>query len=212
MFPTLHGDRNLNPLPAVSNPAVSTDARQVRSRRALNAALLGLLQEKPFEQITIREISTRAEIGYATFFRHYPAKEALLSDIASTEIAALLEMTMPLFRTVDSLASCVALCRWVAERRILWCALLTGGASATLRVEFIRQARELARHSPEPAGWLPPDLAVVHGTGGTIDLLAWWLNQNEEFPPERMAALLDRLLIAPLVGGAAQIQGRMAQA
>ena len=55
------------------------DARQVRSRHALHQALLALLEEKPFDQITVREISARAGTGYATFFRHYPTKEALLS-------------------------------------------------------------------------------------------------------------------------------------
>ena len=60
-----------------------TDARQVRSRSALAAALLELLEERPFDQLTIREITARAGTGYATFFRHYPDKEALLHDVAA---------------------------------------------------------------------------------------------------------------------------------
>ena len=59
------------------------DARQVRSRRALSGALLALLEDKPFDQLTIREISAKAGTGYATFFRHFPDKEALLGDVAS---------------------------------------------------------------------------------------------------------------------------------
>ena len=62
-----------------------TDARQVRSRNALTGALLALIEEKPFDQLTIREITGRAGTGYATFFRHYPTKEALLADVASGE-------------------------------------------------------------------------------------------------------------------------------
>ncbi|AXB75674.1 hypothetical protein [Novosphingobium sp. P6W] len=37
-----------------------TDARQMRSRNALTDALLTLLEEKSFEQLTIREITARA--------------------------------------------------------------------------------------------------------------------------------------------------------
>ncbi len=183
------------------------DARLVRSRKALNAALLGLLEKKPFDQITIREITACAKTGYATFFRHYHAKEALLSDIASAQIAELLGMTMPIMQATDSLHSCRALCAYVAERRVLWSALLTGGAAATLREEFIRQARELARRAPAPQGWLPADLAVVHGTGGTVDLLAWWLAHDAAFSSDRIAEILNRLIIAPLVGEQGLISG-----
>ena len=176
------------------------DARLVRSRKALNAALLALLEEKPFDQITIREITARAGTGYATFFRHYPAKEALLSNIASAEIAELLGMTIPILFDSDSHASTLALCRFVAKHRSLWAALLTGGASATVREEFIRQARDWAERAPRPEGWLPADLAVVHGSGGTIDVLAWWLGRGEALNAEQIAGILNRLVIAPLVG------------
>lgn len=178
-----------------------TDARQLRSRKALTGAMLELLEEKPFDQVTIREISARAGTGYATFFRHYPTKEALLADIAAEEIADLLAMTVPLLYDVNSLESTKALCRNVAGQRKLWAALLTGGASSTVREEFIRQARELARDAVRPESWLPADLGVVYGTGGTIDLLAWWLSQDEdEYSPEEIASILNRLIINPLVG------------
>lgn len=176
-----------------------TDARQVRSRAALTGALLSLLEEKPFDQITIREISARAGTGYATFFRHYPTKEALLADVASQEIASLLAMTIPVLDAESSAESTLALCRHVGEHRKLWSALLTGGAAGILREEFIAQARAHAATLPRPEGWLPADLAVVHGAGSTLDLLAWWL-AHEEHGADEIAGILDRLIIAPLVG------------
>ncbi|MDE8650935.1 TetR/AcrR family transcriptional regulator [Novosphingobium album (ex Liu et al. 2023)] len=177
-----------------------TDARQVRSRNALADALLALLEEKPFDQLTIREITARAGTGYATFFRHYPTKEALLGDVASEEIAHLLAMTVPILDQVDSFQSTLALCAYVAEHGKLWSALLTGGAAGIVRAEFIRQARGLAQAVQMRRDWLPPDLGVVHGTGATIDVLAWWLDQAPDTPAEEIAAILHRLVIAPLVG------------
>ena len=59
----------------------------MRTRRTLLDALLRLIEARPFDQITIREIAGEAGIGYATFFRHYPSKDALLQDLASGEIA-----------------------------------------------------------------------------------------------------------------------------
>ncbi|MEJ5977846.1 TetR/AcrR family transcriptional regulator [Novosphingobium sp. PS1R-30] len=178
-----------------------SDARQVRSRNALTGALLELLEEKPFDQLTIREISARAGTGYATFFRHYPTKEALLSDVASEEIADLLARTLPVLYDSNSFESTRALCGHVAEHRNLWAALLTGGAAGIVREEFIRQARQLPRDMVERKSWLPADLGVVYGTGGTIDLLAWWLSQDEAYSPEEIAAILNRLIIAPLISG-----------
>lgn len=179
--------------------ATVTDARQLRSRAALTSALFSLLDERPFDQLTIREIAARAGIGYATFFRHFQTKEALLADLASAEIAGLLAMTMPVLTAANSLASTQALCAHVAAHRKLWTALLSGGAAGIVREEFIRQARNLPRPS-QGIDWLPADLGVVYGTGGTFDLLAWWLSSGEEFSADEIAVILHRLIIAPLVG------------
>lgn len=178
-----------------------SDARQVRSRGALTGALLALLEEKPFDQLTIREISGRAGTGYATFFRHYPTKEALLGDVASEEIADLLARTLPVLDSVNSYESTKALCAHVEKHRKLWAALLTGGAASIVRDEFIRQARELPDAiSGNHNSWLPADLGVVYGTGATFDLLAWWLSQPVDYPSDEIAGILHRLIIAPLIG------------
>jgi AcrR family transcriptional regulator len=178
--------------------AEPTDARQVRSRKALNDTLLALLEEKPFDQLTIREISGRAGIGYATFFRHYETKEALLGDVASEEIAGLLAMTLPILDETNSYESTRVLCSYVGEHRKLWSALLAGGAAGIVRDEFIRQAR-LLPYASRNKGWLPVDLGVVHGTGAMIDGLAWWLTVGTSISTEEIAGILHRLVIAPLV-------------
>ncbi|HUD29181.1 MAG TPA: helix-turn-helix domain-containing protein [Novosphingobium sp.] len=192
-----------------------TDARQVRSRNALTSALLALLEEKPFDQLTIREITARAGTGYATFFRHYPTKEALLADVASAEIADLLERTIPILYAANSYESTLALCTHVSEHALLWSALLNGGAAALVRDEFIRQARGLVDGAVSSNSWLPSDLGVVHGTGSTFDILAWWLSQDGEVPtpihsPEDIATILHRLVIAPVIGD--RVERRPAEA
>jgi AcrR family transcriptional regulator len=158
-----------------------------------------LLEEMPFDRVTIREVTARAGTGYATFFRHYASKEALLGDIAADEIADLLGRATPMLFDASSAESSRTLCDHVAAHRTLWSALLTGGAAAIVRAEFIRQAREMAAAMPQAESWLPADLAVVHGAGATLDLLAWWLQHGEGHSPARIADILDRLVIAPLI-------------
>lgn len=173
----------------------------LRTRAALCGTLLALLQEKPFDQVTVREITRKASVGYATFFRHYPDKEALLNDLAADEISELIEKTLPILFATDSLAACRQCCAYVKERHKLWSALLTGGAAATVREEFIRQAQQIPAARAQPDTWLPAELRILYATGGTIDVLAWWLMQDKPLPVERIAEILDRLVISPTLAG-----------
>jgi len=158
-----------------------------------------LLEQKPYDQITIREIARDAGIGYATFFRHYPTKEALLNDLAADQIRELLTLAFPILYEADSHAAAVVLCTYVAERRVLWSALLTGGAAGMMREEFVRQARQIAAGWPAADMWLPTELAVIYGVAGTVEILAWWLQQGTDFPVDRIAGILDRLVITPVL-------------
>jgi AcrR family transcriptional regulator len=169
----------------------------VRSRAALSRALLELLEHKAFDQITIREITARAGIGYATFFRHYPGKETLLDELGSEQIRQLLSLSVPALYETDSRRSCLALCDYVAEHRQLWTALLTGGAAGITREAFLRAAKQLPVDEKALEGWLPADLRVIYGTTATVEVLAWWLQKHAEFAPEQVAEILDRLVVSP---------------
>ena len=185
---------------------VPQDARQVRSRKALCGALLDLLQETAFDQITIREISARAGTGYATFFRHYPTKEALLGDVAAEEICTLMSMTASMMSGPDRFRSILDLCNYVDAHRKLWSALLTGGAASIVRDEMLRQTSQLADERQCPV-WLPPELAHRVGVSSAIDVLVWWLEQKEHYSPDQVAIILDRLVIGPIVDKLVAVPG-----
>lgn len=173
----------------------------VRTRAALRSTLLAMLEEKPFDHVTIREITQKAKVGYATFFRHYPDKDSLLNDLAAGQISELLEKTVPILFSTDSRAATLALCTYVRAHDKLWAALLTGGASGTVREEFIRQAKKIAVGQPNPDTWLPGDLRIVYSVGGAIDVLAWWLQQRPLLPIPKIAEILDRLVVTPTLEG-----------
>lgn len=179
--------------------STATDARVVQTREALRNALLELLDVKSLEQITIREIAAEAGVGYTTFFRHHPTKEALLNDIAADEIRQLIELSVNVLDTTDIKAATLTLCRYVAEHRELWSTLLTGGAASTLREEFIRLSQEVAAARGEWSDWLPTDVGVILVSSGTIELLAWWLKQADPIPVEQLATIYERLVVSPVV-------------
>lgn len=180
----------------------AVDPRVERSRTALRAALLELLEEHSYAQITIRDVCARAGAGYATYFRHYPDKAALLNDLAATGIAELLGHAVPVLYSADARTACIALCRYVDERRQLWTALLTGGAASILREEFVRQAQRVAskrKRRSRPGSRLPADLAVVFGVTGVIEVLSWWLQHRDERTVEELADLLESLVVGPIL-------------
>ena len=55
--------------------STATDARVHQTRAAIRKAFLHLLDQKPLEQITVREITSAAGIGYTTFFVTIPARK-----------------------------------------------------------------------------------------------------------------------------------------
>jgi AcrR family transcriptional regulator len=175
------------------------DPRAVRSREALRSAFLELLETKALDQITIQEITDRAGVGYVTFFRHHGTKELLLSEIAADQIRRLVELTLPVLDAVDSRAASVALCSYVNEHRALWTTLLTGGAAAVLREEYIRVSAEVARGRAKPDAWLPPDIAGILFVTSTLELLTWWLRQKRPIPIERVAEMHDRVITSPVI-------------
>jgi AcrR family transcriptional regulator len=182
------------------------DARAVRSRAALRAMLVSLLEEKPFEQVTIREITGRAKIGYATFFRHFPSKEALLNDLAADQISGLTAVTLPMLHNADTRSTSRALFTYVWEHRKIWSALLTGGAAGTVKSEFVRQMRQLAAEQGQFESWLPGDLRVAFAVASTLEILAWWLEQSESVGIEQMADILDRLVVTPALADAPRFE------
>ncbi len=176
---------------------VPGDVRAARSRTALRNTLISLLEQKPFEQVTIREIASKAKIGYATFFRHYPSKEALLNDLAAGQISGLTEVVLPLLHSADLKLTSRAMFEYVWAHKTLWTALLTGGAAGTVKTEFIRQMRQLAADEKPVDSWPPSDLRVAFSVAATLEILSWWLEQKEPASIEQMAETLDRLVLQP---------------
>ncbi|GAA2993397.1 TetR family transcriptional regulator [Kitasatospora sp. NPDC006786] len=54
------------------------DRKKARTRDSIRSAALDLFEEQGYERTTVDQICRRADVAHRTFFRYYPAKEALL--------------------------------------------------------------------------------------------------------------------------------------
>jgi len=184
--------------------SVNNDPRAVRSRQALLEALLKLLEVKPLDQITIRDITAEAGVGYTTFFRHHPTKESLLNEVAADQIGYLINLSMPVMDAHDARAGSAALFSFVKAHRPMWTTLLTGGAAGTIRDEFLRQAREIAKARAPAGNPLKAEAGVHLLVSGTIELLSWWLRQSDPLSIEQISEIHDELVVSPIIAAVAK--------
>src|SRR6202046_2071052 len=95
----------------------TTDPRIVRSRRMLMEALVKLLTQKEFEDISIQEIADEATLNRATFYLHYPDKNALLQAMTDARFRDLIARRGVSFTNCDGALRAIALgvCDYLAE-------------------------------------------------------------------------------------------------
>jgi len=68
-----------------------TDPRIRRTRQMLQGALVNLLNRKHFTDISISDIAAQAGVNRATFYLHYPDKNALLQAMTEARFRELLD-------------------------------------------------------------------------------------------------------------------------
>src|ERR1700726_1803102 len=101
----------------LGNPAENTDPRVLRSRQMLMESLLRLLTRKEFDNISIQEIADEATLNRATFYLHYPDKNALLQAMTAARFRDLIERRAITFTDCHGALRAIALgvCDYLAE-------------------------------------------------------------------------------------------------
>jgi AcrR family transcriptional regulator len=153
-----------------------------------------------YDTISIRDITARADVGYATFFRHYADKEALLLDVLGNLIDAMQQM----LKQDESQYSVEIEGRLifvnVRENGQLFRVLLQGEGTQSIITQIERQAvYDILQRYPIPDDApIPAEIAAFHAVGGIISLIRWWLENDMPYSPERMGRIYADLVIRPL--------------
>ena len=107
-----------------------TDRRTLKTRKAICEALMGFLTEKELNKVTVQEISDKADINRATFYKHYldvydlydirvkfeKILEGLLQKIESEKIGTTIKDIKLSYQTSYRAQGCIAvLSRWIFE-------------------------------------------------------------------------------------------------
>ena len=174
------------------------DRRVKRTQQLLAKALIALTLEKGYDAVTIRDITERADIGYATFFRHYHHKDALLQDVSEVVLAELKNL-LPTAPDADAVAIGTTLFHYVQENSNIIRVLLSSRSSTSLVQYIIDIATQdvLNENTPSERSAVPIEIAAYHLVNSSIALIQWWLEHEMPYSPERMGIIFHELIIQP---------------
>jgi AcrR family transcriptional regulator len=175
------------------------DRRVKRTQNLLVKALIALSLEKGYEAVTIRDITERADIGYATFFRHYHDKDALLHDVLDVVLAELIGLLPPSTQDSDPIATGTLIFSYVQQHNEIIRVLLSSRGSSSLLHHMIETGTQsvLSHNTPEEDSTVPPEIAAYHAVTSTIALIQWWLEHDMPYSPERMGTIYHELIARP---------------
>jgi len=193
------------------------DRRIQRTRLSLRAALLGLLKQKNYDDISIEEITEHANVGRATFYLHYKDKEDLLleefSEMANEKAQTLSEIPFSAWFPIldnpenepeksDSPLPLLMVFQHIKEHSDLYYILLKSSKSSRtferIRkistetiIKFV-QAKLIT--DPIPIFFkVPVDFFAAYFSGALLSTVDWWLEEGMHYTPEEITNMFRGL-------------------
>jgi AcrR family transcriptional regulator len=177
------------------NAAESTDPRILRSRRMLMEALVRLLIQKEFDDISIQEIAAEATLNRATFYLHYPDKNALLEAMTAARFSELIARRGLSFSNCDGALRAIALgvCDYLAES--------TGCPSQLAKMPLERSIIPVVEgmfrvgagnHAMRPG--VDPELLASAVAWAIFGAARRWYQTPDRIPAEEMAAKIEAMV------------------
>jgi AcrR family transcriptional regulator len=186
------------------------DRRTQRTRHQLGRALVGLVEEKRFNDITVQDVIDRADVGRSTFYTHFRDKEDLfrkdwerfldfLADQIKWENAGKGSF-MPIIFLFSHLQEAQTFYQGLVRSHRTESLMKSGTEHLSQRIEAALRRRVTHRTAvpiPVLANYLGNEMFV---------LLSWWLDQGMPYSPERMDEIFHGL-VNPSIQAALQIPG-----
>lgn len=173
------------------------DLRVQRTRRLLHEAFIALANQHGYSQITIREITQAAQVGYKTFFRHYESKEALLTAVVENAITQFQQAALPSHEPNAVGKNTLMALHLAKENRQMYQAILNSPAATLLIQPVMAVAYRDAQQFLGPTS-VPNTLIAHHFATSMLGFLNWWLENQANYSAEEMMGFVDQLLIQPL--------------
>jgi len=176
------------------------DQRVRRTRDRLGDALVELLLQKPFDDITVQDVLDRAGVSRSTFYTHYRDKNDLFLSDVEDFFESMATCLSKLGDKSERVAPVQELFAHIREMRPFYNALVESGRVHDVmelgQEHFARGIEQRFNEMPR-ARAIPRDRrgAIAHGLAGSLfALLGWWIQHQMPLPPEEMDKLFHRLV------------------
>ena len=193
-------------LPIQAPDAVeSTDPRILRSRRMLMDSLVRLLSKKEFEDISVQEIADEATLNRATFYLHYPDKNALLRAMTAERFSALIARRGLAFTNCDGALRAIVLgvCDYLAESTSCPGQLaktpIEGSIIPVIEGMFCKGA---CNHPRKPG--VDPELIASAAAWAIFGAARRWYQTPDRISAEDMAAKIEEMVKPLFLNASAQ--------
>src|ERR1700689_589293 len=179
---------------AIQSATETSDPRIVRSRRMLMEALVRLLIKKEFEDISVQEIADEATLNRATFYLHYPDRNALLQALTAARFRELIDRRGLSFSDCDGALRAIALgvCDYLAETTgcpgQLTKMPLEGSIIPVVEGIFREGA---GKHEIKPGA--DPELLATAAAWAIFGAARQWYLTPDRIPAEEMAAKIEAI-------------------
>lgn len=184
------------------------DRRRERTFKLLSAALLDLLKEHDYGNITIQDIVDKADVSRATFYLHFKDKDELLFK-SMERIYNELSANTPIV-TRDDFTNQTYKEEWhdardfehVAAHADFYRAMLGAHGSP----QFVRLVRAYLENvmremviapllPPDGQAHLPADFMAAFIAGAQIGVINWWLDNDLACSPHEMSQMLSAMCV-----------------
>jgi AcrR family transcriptional regulator len=188
------------------------DRRIRRTRGHLRDALIQLILEQGYDNITIQEITDTADLSRATFYLHYKDKDELLAISLEEMFDELVDSVKDLLlrrklELQDDNPPSLPVFEHVAEYADLYRSLLGDrGVSSVINrtLSYIariaeQQFRMLIKEGQEDDLPIPIEIAARHLAGALFSMVSWWLENDMPHTPEEMAQMFHVLTMPSML-------------
>ena len=191
---------------------INADLRVIRTKESIRHALVELINEKGFEAITVKDITTRAKINRGTFYAHYQDKfdlmtkceEEIMLDMSRItkqnfpSVIAALETSSP---TLAPLPLVVSIFEYLNDNSGFMKAVLgpKGDLSFQTRLKNFMwktlYGNDVNAIIKEENLLVPDQYLVSYIASAHIGVIQQWLNSGMKEAPQEMARILSIITV-----------------
>lgn len=171
------------------------DRRVQRTRDSLRGAMISLMIERDWDEISVQDICDRANIGRSTYYTHFNDKGELLvagfEDLRKFLRAQRAEQGM----AGDRLGFARGIIDHAYEQRDLFRALLGKRSGHFVQKRFRQMVTEIITQDFASISSTRADAgAIVHYVAGAfMELLTWWVDTRSSLDPSEIEALFRKM-------------------